>query len=719
MFAGINLRIKARAPMACLDVLKVALLTVFVGLLALGARAGTAINETAPEGCYCIGTVGNVNCDYADEVTLADVAMLIDHLFISNLRLPNLEEANIDGDPAGEISLADISYLIDHLFINYPALPLCPQPYNTPPETKIAGYVDGVPFINSTWPNGSPATGVLMRWAGSDRVDHPYFPPDFKFQFRLYGPYSDSMLTAMYDQFVTHVFITNDGNLLRYDQAPDSVGVDTVWNDDSTQIIAINPIWLPTHIISCDTVWYSGGTSEILCDTILIDTLAFSNIYGRIDTLMDVESDAFENSLFNRVVLSSSDGYDSCTYETVKSMYDVFRYFPSDTTVGANFIFWVRTRDSEDPTLFDPTPAFRPFEVIDAKHENDIVVINWSASASENRALPDSIGTYWERTINAWAQTDPQFAEVSFDRSQDFMHVSAYTFDFRMLKLLSRYKMVINLQDAEVSATWNTQPDAVRYGVYWALGLGVNAWTAARVPVGNFNTGAPRSTALATEAYQYFFGADTYYFPGWSDEFNSTGGGYGYGLPRIEDFIGATTSPNITGWPDLAVDTANLHNRYSWIGSIEPLEFPFMPFLPEIGALPQVGWCQLVPEAEVLYNYVSLYGDEHPIYPERAYNGMPVMHRLDRGLFRTVHSNFTPLALEETTAQQMVDSVLSWLYLGSNKTSQRQDQPNRESLNANDYEWFSSWYTKWRQEFQASGVYLGDTERSDEGRGVR
>lgn len=719
MFVGINLRIKARAPRVCLDGLQIVLLTVFVGLLALGARAETAADEAAPLGCYCIGTVGNVNCDYADEVTIADVAMLIDHLFISNLRLPNLEEANIDGDPAGEISLADVSLLIDHLFINFPALPLCPQPYNTPPETEIVDYVKEWPFINGKVPGVSPITGVRMQWAGSDIVDHPYFPPDFEFQFRLYGPYSDSMLTAMYEQFVTRVFITNGGEMLRYGQPPDSVGVDTVWNDDSTEIIDINPIWLPTHIISCDTVWYSGGTSEILCDTILIDTLVSANIYGRIDTLLDVENNDFISSVFNRVSISSSDGSDSCTYLTADSMFNVFYQYPSDTTVEANFIFWVRTRDPLDPNLFDQTPAFVKLAVIDAKHENDIVVINWSASSHENRALPDSIGMYWERTINAWAQGKPELADFTFDRSRDFVHVSSYTLNLRLVRLLSRYKMVINLQDAEVSGTWSAYGDPVRRGVMWALGLGVNAWTAARVPIGNSTTGAGISSRFATEGYQYFFGVYTYHFPGWSAGFTNPHDGYGWGLPRTEDFIGATSSPNITDWPELAIDTANLHNRYSWKGSIEPLAFPFMPFLPEIGALPQVGWCDLVPEAEVLYNYVSLYEGEHPIVPGRNYNDKPVMHRLDRGLFRTVHSNFTPLALEETTAQQMVDSVLNWLYLGSNKTSQRQDQPNRESLKANDYEWLSSWYTNWQQEFQASGVYIGDTELSDEGREVR
>jgi hypothetical protein len=38
------------------------------------------------------------------------------------------------------------------------------------------------------------------------------------------------------------------------------------------------------------------------------------------------------------------------------------------------------------------------------------------------------------------------------------------------------------------------------------------------------------------------------------------------------------------------------------------------------------------------------------------------MHRVDRGVFRSVHSCFSPLAMETTGAQLLVDSVLNWLY---------------------------------------------------------
>ncbi|MEW5795382.1 MAG: hypothetical protein AB1772_03380 [Candidatus Zixiibacteriota bacterium] len=78
--------------------------------------------------CFCAGKVGNINCDSLDEVTIGDVTLLIDHLFISGVDAPGLDEANIDGDSAGVIDLADVMLLIDILFITHAELPDCPEP---------------------------------------------------------------------------------------------------------------------------------------------------------------------------------------------------------------------------------------------------------------------------------------------------------------------------------------------------------------------------------------------------------------------------------------------------------------------------------------------------------------------------------------------------------------------------------------------------------------
>jgi hypothetical protein len=116
-------------------------------------------------------------------------------------------------------------------------------------------------------------------------------------------------------------------------------------------------------------------------------------------------------------------------------------------------------------------------------------------------------------------------------------------------------------------------------------------------------------------------------------------------------------------WPDLEIDTSLLRSRFSWRGSIDPPVYPYYPFLPEIGALPEVGWVEPSADAEVLYRYRSLYGNSHPISPDLIFENLPVMHRLDRGLFRTVHANFAPYVLSPATGQPMINAVLDWLLL--------------------------------------------------------
>ncbi|MEW5795956.1 MAG: hypothetical protein AB1772_06300 [Candidatus Zixiibacteriota bacterium] len=78
--------------------------------------------------CFCTGKLGNINCDPLDQVSIGDVTMLIDHLFISGIDAPGLDEADIDGDSSGVIDLADVMLLIEYLYITGEELPDCPPP---------------------------------------------------------------------------------------------------------------------------------------------------------------------------------------------------------------------------------------------------------------------------------------------------------------------------------------------------------------------------------------------------------------------------------------------------------------------------------------------------------------------------------------------------------------------------------------------------------------
>lgn len=609
-------------------------------------------------GCLCIGRVGNVNCDYADLVTMGDAALLIDHLFISGVRLPNLEEANIDGDPDGIIGIADLALLIDHLFINRPQLPLCPQPFNSPPETMIVSAASSLPFVNSV-ESGKPTTGLFLTWIGEDRVDHPYSSPEFKFEYRLFGPYTDSLYNLIRSSYMVTVFRTNRGDILRKGLPPDTLGCDTLFKDGFIDTIICRT--LGTHYAVCDTSWDSG-IRVITCDTVLIDTVRGRTDYGRVDTVFDIFAPSFQtNPAYNHVAVSSADGMGISTRQVSDTLYNLFWDTPFDTTVQMKFIFWVRARDPLDSTLFDPTPAFRVVEVIDPLFERDILITNWTPPAAENRALANRLPTFWNQAVTEWLLSRNLAADADFDITRDLIHVSSLDQGYQFLRQLLRYKVLIVFQDAAISGGWST-PGVIRQQVFVAIGSGVNAWVAARVPLGNHGLGSVPATEIAPADYAYIFGTEQSTFSGWGRGFFNIADGDGYGLPRLEDFVGAYPE-DTTHWPEIAVDTARLRTHYNWQGSIDPPVFPFFPYLSEIGALPEVGWALPSADAEVIYRYRSLYGTMRPVLSEPTYEGFPVMHRLDRGEFRTVHANFTPLALNGGNAQDLVNAVLDWLYV--------------------------------------------------------
>jgi hypothetical protein len=76
------------------------------------------------DACCCAGTKGNVDCGADGLVTMDDLTVLIDHLFISLDPLCCPNQAVLDQDVT--ISMSDMTVLIDHLFITLEPLPACP-----------------------------------------------------------------------------------------------------------------------------------------------------------------------------------------------------------------------------------------------------------------------------------------------------------------------------------------------------------------------------------------------------------------------------------------------------------------------------------------------------------------------------------------------------------------------------------------------------------------
>jgi len=69
---------------------------------------------------------GNIDMSSDNLVTMADLTVLIDHLFISLSALPCDDAANVDVSADELITMGDLTVLIDHLFITLAPLPPCP-----------------------------------------------------------------------------------------------------------------------------------------------------------------------------------------------------------------------------------------------------------------------------------------------------------------------------------------------------------------------------------------------------------------------------------------------------------------------------------------------------------------------------------------------------------------------------------------------------------------
>jgi hypothetical protein len=87
----------------------------------LNAVAATPLGD-----CCDDPTLGNLDNSADGWVTLADLTVLIDHLYISLMPLDCPKAGNLDLSTDGLVTMGDLTAMIDHLFISLSPLPPCP-----------------------------------------------------------------------------------------------------------------------------------------------------------------------------------------------------------------------------------------------------------------------------------------------------------------------------------------------------------------------------------------------------------------------------------------------------------------------------------------------------------------------------------------------------------------------------------------------------------------
>lgn len=535
------------------------------------------------------------------------------------------------------------------------------QRNDNPPDTRTIGFLGG-PFINSEFPTGA-ITGVRMNWLGSDIVDYPTDPPPFEFEWRLYGPYysqkrgrdidtlPDEAWEHIVNDFIKVVFVTSDARLFR-------VGEGLSYEDCDTSFEVQDTFWEV-----CDTVFDDqGGIISIDCDStnvltvvdcelVLIDTFEAAGPAGYLDTILDIADPAFaSDTAYNKIAKRSHDpldGDDWIDYSGI-TVYDAYENAPSDTTQEMYFVFWVRSRD--DAKVPDLTPAYETFSVIDPQYENDIGVVDISTGFKINHPFHDTCKAFWGRVVDNWEQETGTV--VNFDPDSNYSVASdAQGFSFSLRRMLS-HKTLILVNDNTFAGALGATPFVE--DVTTAIDGGVNVWICGRCQIMG-GEGAARNPDVFSglsnstlNLYLNYMGVENMVYSGWEYEIY-------YNNLRIEDFVGGL-SLNTAEWPDLPVDTALLHSRYMWLGHY--------PWRPDVAALPEVNWYIRSVGSQAMYVYKSKYGSHHPIKNEPFYDfqGRPIMSRVNRGWFRTVHSLFTPYSIKETAAQSLINNVLTWMY---------------------------------------------------------
>jgi len=504
---------------------------------------------------------------------------------------------------------------------------------DNPPSSFILGFnAPDLPFVNSVEPGGI-ITGVKLRWIGDDPIDYPSDPPPFEFDWRLYGPYFPEEMNIVRDSFMTQVYVTNDGGVYR-------IG-DTV--------------------IRCDTFYVESGFQE-QCDTLVVTASTQASAFGAMEDYFRVDDLDFVGSTYDRVQQRSG----VWVTATADTLWNVFAGFHSDTTVEMQFVLWLRARD--DARVPDLVPYYREFPVIDPRYERDVAVLDFTKPTSSKLSEPimgplptdrDTIKFYWKRALDAWGENTGR--DIVFDTayttvgplaqylvSPDYMFMGRLGKGAPIAELL-KHKVLIIYDDALTMPQedqWTT--------IYKAIDAGINVWLTGRTTVIDGNPSSPPGGRVPPFPYLFYFGVDSMGYSGWASYFPPP---IGWNIPTgyYQDFIG-TFSTKPGEWPDLQVDTALLHSRYRW--SIMSYDY----WRSDYPGLPEVDWCVRSFGTEILYKYKSVYGSSHPLGGSQVFHGRPVGHRLATSLFKTVHFNFTPLAMEQSTMQVVVDSVLNWLY---------------------------------------------------------
>jgi len=436
-----------------------------------------------------------------------------------------------------------------------------------------------------------------------------------------------------------------------------------------------------------DTTFGDAGL-EIDTTMIIVDTIQGDNFYGTLDCeFYDIWDSTFANDTIRRAIDSSWDGTDTWVENERDSLFDLFRHIDTDSTIVRKFLFTVRCRDGA--SVVDLTPAWISFYAVEPRYEREVIVIDFNKALGRTNApyiFPTDtnytggpaplIQDYWKNAIDTWA-TQAGFANFDFDIDEDYVMADFVGRRVDLKRLLQHKMMILYNDDILPSGITDGLVPSSNLGanIYIAIDAGVNAFLTMRAPIMGGQTPAPQDQIIPDASYQRYFGCGMIVYSGWG--YNAFDVTRQRPQIRIEDFIGAFSMQDQSPWPhwpDISVDTAQLHARYHWSIQFPFWGYPFSWGLADCYALPEVDWASRNYGTEVMFLYRSCYEGAHPLGEAYNFHGAPVAHRNNAGVFKTVHFSFTPPSITDSQMQPILNDILDWLYsanLGSPPTDLR------------------------------------------------
>lgn len=560
-----------------------------------------------------------------------------------------------------------------------------------PPDTRVFAVDTGRTYINAATP-GAIGTGVKVSWEGSDPDQEDTL---FEFEWKVYGPYDSATFEEIQDSFVKPVFLSNDAHLYPIEDGGIIYIVDTTYGESGIKV---------------DTI-----------ETIIVDTISHSNFYGIYDTIFDIDDPDFvNNTRYNKLIETSGPASDPWVTNQTDSLYNLYQYEPMDSTDVRNFMFWVRGRDAAE--VADLTPSFTKFRSLEPKFERDIIVLDFNNTRMITRYVAPYIDTtykrwdpdlvdsvmvypavkYWSDVIDSWSEASGLNIEFSarppYYIDEDYIMVKRASNRVSLKQLLSHKLMILYNDDITAAGITDGIVPTSNLGanVYIAIDAGVNAFLTMRSPIKGTRNSYVDFELVPDDKYSRYFGVSSVIYSSWGafafvlDQPEPTSPDF-YQTRRIEDFVGVygmTDDLNVS-WPDINIDTVLLRDRYWWnyqIGETmdtlpghtpnwyQHFESPYkwggardfevrqMPLPDGLRALPEVDWAVRTYGTQIMFLYKSWYGRSHPLGEQYSFEGSPVGHSYNSGVYKTVHWSFTTLAMDTIPMQQVLNNVLDWLY---------------------------------------------------------